>query len=549
MSRKFGLLLTVLFLAAVFAFTLNRFKEADSFYHLAAGKLMVETRSIPHADVFSFTAAGHAWVAHEWLAEIILYTVWHAAGYWGEIIFCALLAICAYYLILRRALLEGASLIAALLSIFLLGSLTFELWIGRPQIFAYALFAAELYLLELYRRTGRKKFIWSVPGLILLWANLHASVILGVAAAAWYAAGAWLKQRRPDIFGSLSGGEDTRTLSFAALISFILSFLNPNGWNIWTYNFTVQKTLAVLQVEEWKPLEQFLGELGAKAFAVELGVVAVVFIWLFLTRRDRRDITAVGMVVGTALLPFLSVRHAGWWPLVAAAPLAALSRDLSPRLRALAVGTKAAAAMAFLGVMLLIWGILRIPHAYYNPDTVPVRAADFIQSSGLQGPMYDYYNFGGYFIWRFWPREKVFIDGRSEVFAGEPARDFVAIARGGGWDDLVNGKYHLNYFVLPYRPQELGRSLSRLYVELIKEGWTFVYWDDSAVIFIRPSKENLPIAAKYAIQYVGPWTDPASIPADQSRPAALELQKLMERSPESVIIRDYAARFLEAHSK
>jgi hypothetical protein len=434
----------------------------------------------------------------------------------------------------------------------------------------------------------------------LVWANTHASVALGLLIILAYAIGATLKSYFPDFFGDPFPNEKPLPVwaTFAAALA--LSFLNPNGYRVLTYSFTVKKALSALVIQEWQPITAFFNEWGAKGFAFELVVVTLFFIWQFFREAKNRDITILGLIIGVAVLPFAAVRHVGWWPLIIVPPLALLiSRIIENHL------TSAASLIERISILVLITlllvGVWRAPRTYFNHDLVPVYAADFIQKTGLQGPFYNFYNQGGYFIWRLWhgtcsgapyststplglaanlfslrsavttapwrekmifaqtfrhvatkedsgtcPGQKVFIDGRSEVYAGEPMQEFIRVAHAdpGSWKALVDQKYHLNYFVLPYRPAELGKSLLPLYTRLIKEGWIFVWWDDSAVVFIRPAQANLNIASRYAIRYVGPWTDPGSIPAADRRAAGLEIQALLDRVPQSLVIRDYAFQFL-----
>src|SRR3982751_4810289 len=47
--------------------------DPDFWWHLKTGQLIFETRTIPHADSFSFTARGAEWVTHEWLTELVMY--------------------------------------------------------------------------------------------------------------------------------------------------------------------------------------------------------------------------------------------------------------------------------------------------------------------------------------------------------------------------------------------------------------------------------------------------------------------------------------------
>jgi hypothetical protein len=47
--------------------------EFDIWWHLAAGRWILEHRAIPHQDRFSFTRAGHEWLDLHWLYQVVLY--------------------------------------------------------------------------------------------------------------------------------------------------------------------------------------------------------------------------------------------------------------------------------------------------------------------------------------------------------------------------------------------------------------------------------------------------------------------------------------------
>src|SRR5262249_27496140 len=46
----------------------------------------------------------------------------------------------------------------------------------------------------------------------------------------------------------------------------------------------------------------------------------------------------------------------------------------------------------------------------------PQAACDFIERQRWSGRIYNEFDWGGYCIWRFYPRQQVFIDGRCEVY-------------------------------------------------------------------------------------------------------------------------------------
>ena len=62
--------------AATLATARNILTDQDPFWHVAAGNWIIAHRAVPHIDVFSFSMAGKPWIAHEWLSEVILASVY-----------------------------------------------------------------------------------------------------------------------------------------------------------------------------------------------------------------------------------------------------------------------------------------------------------------------------------------------------------------------------------------------------------------------------------------------------------------------------------------
>jgi hypothetical protein len=57
----------------------------------------------------------------------------------------------------------------------------------------------------------------------------------------------------------------------------------------------------------------------------------------------------------------------------------------------------------------------------------PVRAAAFLDQQRLPGPLFNTYEFGGYLIWRLYPRYRVYIDGRSDLYGTALIENFVQV--------------------------------------------------------------------------------------------------------------------------
>jgi len=173
---------------------------------------------------------------------------------------------------------------------------------------------------------------------------------------------------------------------------------------------------------------------------------------------------------------------------------------------------------------------------------------DFIQQTGLQGPLFNLYNDGGYLLWRLWPQERVFVDARAEVYQGRPFKElFAIVSNGSDADKLINNTYRFNYMVLGYHPDSLFQWILPLLKKLAADRWPLVYWDDTVVIFVRPIPANKDIIEKFALWHVNPFRPPKSIPAAESSLAKAEIDLLLERVPESQIVQFYAQQFAATH--
>ena len=55
-------------------------RDADTYWHLAAGRWMLEHGSVPTLDAFSHSMPGAPWTAFEWLSELVMVGVYRLGG-------------------------------------------------------------------------------------------------------------------------------------------------------------------------------------------------------------------------------------------------------------------------------------------------------------------------------------------------------------------------------------------------------------------------------------------------------------------------------------
>jgi hypothetical protein len=77
------ILLSIFAIFLIF-FTTNKLtNEDDYFWHLATGRFIAETGSIPSTDVFSFSTEGQHWLVTEWGWDVLTYYVFSVFSYVG----------------------------------------------------------------------------------------------------------------------------------------------------------------------------------------------------------------------------------------------------------------------------------------------------------------------------------------------------------------------------------------------------------------------------------------------------------------------------------
>jgi len=130
---------------------------------------------------------------------------------------------------------------------------------------------------------------------------------------------------------------------------------------------------------------------------------------------------------------------------------------------------------------------LRIRHVVGNQDTVeakklPRAAVEFIKAEHLPEPIYNWYNWGGYLIWKLYPDYRVYIDGRADMYGDAFLTEFLGTYFGtSDWERSLD-RFQVRTVVVP--PDSALASLLRQ-----TPRWTKMFEDHQAVIFTRPSME------------------------------------------------------------
>lgn len=390
--------------------------SVDAYYHLAVGKRILETGEIPSRGVGSATFGSEPWHDNEWGFQVVAAALGETQRDGDGVLVLtprgriSLIGMRAAFLALTLGFLSaalrrmGVSGLGRSLALWLLAFLTFGnlFWDVRPQIVSYAIFAAILWLLE-EDRAGRRFAVPAILAATALWANVHAAFPVGVVLVGVEAVGSLWDGRRD---------RDARRRAFrllgAAALMPLAAALNPHGFEQVTHplRYVFQPEIHAGNAEWFPP--------DFRRLPLLLGTLAwAVVSWGRARPLRTAEILRIGVffaLLTTALrhLPFAAL------VLVAAGARASGSAWRLERIprwaaaAALAIGIVAFSGAKFVGPL------PRFEERMVRP--MPERAVRFLVREAVEGNGFNAYRFGGFLMFRMYPEERVFMDGRNDLY-------------------------------------------------------------------------------------------------------------------------------------
>jgi MFS family permease len=288
-------------------FTLTRFRTLtpDSFMTLIGGR-WVSQHGLPSVDHLTVVGQGRRWVDVEWLSQWLFYRFWQLGGYpLVAIAAAALPAISAA--ILARILFErGAHPRRVVKWTALVLAIAVPDMAVRSQQFAYPLFAGLVWILlrDLERPSARRAA--AALAVVVVWANLHGSVLVGAGLVVAY--GLWRGLRQPAYF----------LLAIAAAAS---PLATPYSLRTIDYYRSVLGNSAIRHFSsEWQPASPAsLAALGFFALVLTFAVAVT----LGLRHGWRPQWPLLFATVGLIVAGFVAMRWEAW----AAFPTVVLACD------------------------------------------------------------------------------------------------------------------------------------------------------------------------------------------------------------------------------
>lgn len=484
-NRPTAFFLTAFFCVFIFLNFFRPLDIEDVWWHLKTGEWIVTHGQVPHQDLFPFGQEQTPWIFTQWLGSSILYLVYEFTGLLGLKIFRALFFTGVLLVFFRYALKRTGFPMAAALLLILVPPLYSRSFV-RPDMFNYLLIQVFFIILFRFHNTNDPRQLLALPLLGALWSNVHlGSFVYGVPLI-----GVFL------VSNAISRQWQKTGALAVMLVLYVAAFtISPYGHKALVYPLDVflkpdhihfYFSLNVIE-EMASPLEYLKWDTGF--WAVILAALAAFAV--FKKGNSEHRLLHILLLAFSLGMFLRGVRAGAFFALTAAfviaealhnapAPKPAPSMNIVRRCFWLGV----IAVLSVKGVSLYNKTVIQDGKPVREMDQIvnarnPQAALTFMKERGIAGQVFNDDSFGGYMIWSAYPHIRPFTDGRQ--VDKEKFIKFIEITQDPGtyWPRLQE---EFQFKTLLLNP---NAYYTAFLIECLGPGWTLVYKDAAALVFIR----------------------------------------------------------------
>jgi len=460
----------------------------------------------------------------------------------------------------------------------------------RPYMFSFLFFSVFFWLLQrsflarrlldddpssaseaggggAFRTTLR--FLWGdrgrllvLPVLVLVWVNMHAGFIVALlligafGAAEMTALAAGPRERSYwRVLLTHERGARFRALLLTGVLSLAASLATPYGPGVLLYPFRLlTEVKMVRRIQEWQPTPWDRDFVVFWAMLVLGALVLARSLWQQGAGSKLKSIGALFyadllLIGGFGFLAVRTVRHMSWFLLLAIPILGShlggrgggADEEVEPDENS---GRSRFYTHVFcvLAAVIVFQQSLAVGKFQLGPDaeSLPIGACDFLEDIRLEARFYNIYEWGGYCIYRFYPRRKVFIDGRCLLYGDEIIGQALTVAEGDeGWQDILK-RWQVQVLLVEYRKNDPAHFFDPASGPV----WRCIYWDDVAIVAVSDRLVGAEGAALPGLPLTNPVVFEENLQSADPAAMLAELDRLVEMRKDSARVWACRARVL-----
>ncbi len=500
-------LLAVLMMSAV---SVRLLGDAGIGWHIRTGQLIVSAYAIPRVDPFSSSMSGRPWFAWEWLYDLVVGGLENAAGLNGVIAFTAFIIALTFAWTFRLLLRREVNLFLSLVLVLLAASASMIHFLARPHVLTWLFTVAWFWALESREHGSSENWkLWLLPSTMLLWVNLHGGFLVGfVLLAIYWIGAAWQfftmnEDRFDDALAKIRAAGSIRSLTGIGVLSAAATLVNPYGLqlHIHIYRYLSNRFLMDHIDEFQSPNFHYVAQkcfaglllLSLLALAIRRREVSVthglvllfaVYSGLYASRNIPVASLLIVLVIGPWLSDAIEKYAASRTDRKIPAPQQPPLPSFLERMAAIELSLRGH-PWPIVAMLLIVWiaahngkiGGTTLMDAHFNPRRFPVKAVDYLEAHNLPGPIMSTDSWGGYLIYRFYPRLRTVLDDRHDFYGEKFFESYLKMVRvEPGWQDFLQ-QYHAHSVIVP-KNSALANMLDET------RGWRAIYGDDTTIVFV-----------------------------------------------------------------
>ena len=372
--------------------------DTDLGWHLRYGQYFWQAGHFLKQNSFTVLMPAYSWSNSYTLYQALSYVIFNIFGFVGLAFASALLFAAVFYFFY---LLLEKKLYLSLFFFFLLSFFSWHIfYLGwRAQLFSFLGLEILLFLLI---KGG--KYLYFLPLLFFLWANLHGGFVLGIGLLIIY----FVNFRVSPWRAPKTDSAGQRTI-LIFITSALATLLNPYGIGVWWEAYHHLQMPMHSLIAEWvRPppvltfvivasflISLFLLVRSKNSWRLFLGLVLTAFFYLALSARRNTDLFMLIVI----------------YTIFSCSKLKKWEKNINFR-------SFIKAGM----IVVVVSALMRAPSTlavnswekYSHPtrgSTQPYQAVEFIKTQGIKGNFFNAYEWGGFLEWQL-PDSKFFVDGR-----------------------------------------------------------------------------------------------------------------------------------------
>lgn len=472
----------LLFFVFSYLFRTDLSFDQDLGRHIKLGEIIVNSKSIPKVNLFSYTNPDFPFINTHWGFEVIAY--FFSQHLTAFLLLKVIIFLFSVLLILKLIPKDNLALVLPIGFIFL--HVLRERLELRPEIFSFLYTALTYYTLEKYLKV-KTKLIFLLPIIQLIWINTHIYFFTGLILQVIFIIHLTFDQIRSHL-----GGGRLKFLSIIFILSVLISLINPNGLNGLLYPLVVRQNYGYTIVENQTMfLLESINFNDPNILFVKISLGILVLALAFSVFKRKLEIKNALLSLAGAGLALLNVRS---FPYLVFLSLPAVIQNFGgfkPN-----IFTK---LLTFLFLpILLLESFFYLNGEYYKPTNQHnvglgfvesgKGAMDFVIKNNLSGPIFNNFDIGSYITYRGYPKYRIFVDGRPEAYPVSFFTDIYMPAQS-DFNKFKALEKEIGFKTIIFSHTDQTPWGKNFLQNIVKdESWKIVYLDDFMIVLSKEGR-------------------------------------------------------------